>query len=228
MNRTDYTNLAKGWEFIEDTAYAAEPPALHRLRRQCTDAGFTQGSAAQAGFLAMQARQLKARSVIVLGSGSVVESAHLLEALESNDPDVSGQLTTVDSSAQGTSLIRRVFSGVQDGVRTKLRVVNAKPSVYFPRLNAGDYDLIVINGENVNYESALDHAHRLLRVGGELVMCDVLAVDVEGSRGGLLDPADHGDKATHMRQLIDETLQDERFVSCIVPIGTGMLLSIKQ
>lgn len=228
MNRTDYTNLAKGWEFIEDTAYTTETPTLHRLRRQCADTGFEQGSAAQAEFLAMQVRQLKARSVIVLGTGSVVESAHMLEALEEGDCEVGGQLTAVDSSAQGTALIRRAFSGTQDGVRTKLRVVNAKPGVYFPRLNASDYDLIVISGENVNYDSALDHAHRLLKSGGELVMCDVLALDCEDSRGGLLNPADRGDKATHMRELLDETLQDERFSSCIVPIGTGLLLSIKR
>ncbi|PJM73127.1 methyltransferase [Bifidobacterium primatium] len=227
MNRKDFTNTAKGWEFIENLALDNETDSLRRLRLEAEGAGFSQGSAAQACFLAFEARQIEARSVIVLGTAAVTECVHIIEALNAMRPDVPRQLTAVDSSAQGTALIRRTFNRLPSDAHIKLRVVNAKLDVFLPRLNAGDYDLVIITGDEQNYEDAFDRAHRLLRDGGILVLCDVLALDNADSRGGLLNSADRGAKATRMRQLIDDAEGDERFDSTIIPTGTGLMLSVK-
>ncbi|RSX51429.1 O-methyltransferase [Bifidobacterium callimiconis] len=236
MSGRDYSKLANGWEFIEDTAYDNESDLLHELRRQALEAGFEQGSAAQARFMAIQVRQTRARSVIILGTGALVETVHLIGALNALPDDVPGQLTAVDSSAQGTTLIRRAFARMQDHTHVKLRVVNAKADVFLPRLNPGDYDMVIVTGDEQNYSGAFDHADRLLRRDGVLMLCDALALR------GAIDTSDAGSPATasatassdangrmmRMCQLIDDAFDDERFDSALIPVGTGMILSIKR
>lgn len=225
MNRREFTNIAKGWEFIENAALVNESDDLTRLREQAGETGFAPGSAAQADFLAFEARQLDARSVIILGTGAIMESLHLMAGLD-RLPDADGrQLTVVDSLAAGASAIREIISGMRFDVR--LRIVNAKADVFLPRLNDDDYDLVIISGDEQNYADAYDQAHRLLRAGGVLMLCDALALENDDSRGGLLNPSDCCGKATRMRQLIDFAMADERFSSSVVPIGTGMILSLK-
>lgn len=228
MNRNDYTNIARGWEYIEDLAYSAESERLHGFRRQAEEAGFKPGSAAQAGFLEVEVHQLDARSVIVLGTGPVVETVHLMEAIDSLPSPGFGQLTAVDSSSQGALLIRRMFNALQDTTRTRLRVVDVKPELFLPRLNAGDYDMIVVTGDARNYVDVHDRAFRLLRGGGALILCDVLAQEGTDARGGLTNPADRGDKAMLMRSLLETVRDDERFVSSLISVGTGLLISIKK
>ena len=77
-----------------------------------------------------------------MGTGSLVETLQLAYALDNK-----GQLTAVDSTAQGITLIRKAFAELQDETATTLRAVNAPASVFLPRLNANDYDLIVVAGD---------------------------------------------------------------------------------
>ena len=93
--------------------------------------GIPQGSAAQAELLRMLVRMLDASSVIVIGTGSVVETMQLINGL-----DNAGQLTAVDSSTQGIALIRKLFNRLSDDTETTLRAVNASADVFLPRLNA--------------------------------------------------------------------------------------------
>ncbi|KAA8832061.1 O-methyltransferase [Bifidobacterium tissieri] len=242
MSGRDYSKLANGWEFIEDTAYDNESDLLHELRRQALDAGFEQGSAAQARFMAIQVRQIRARSVIILGTGALVETIHLIGALNALSTATPGQLTAVDSSAQGTVLIRKAFNRMQDHTHVKLRVVNAKADVFLPRLNPGDYDMVIVTGDEQNYSGAFDHAYRLLRRDGVLMLCDALALhngasanpsprsqtEASGQEHGGQRQNSQRDRALHMCQLIDDAFDDERFDSALIPVGTGMILSVKR
>ena len=129
MDRTQYTNLAKAWEFTEEHARERESDALTDTRTAADESGQLQGSAAL---------------------------AHAL--------DNKGLLTAVDSTAQGIALIRKAFAELQDETDTTLRAVNAPASVFLPRLNANDYDLIVVAGDAENYAATFAQASRLLRV----------------------------------------------------------------
>ena len=91
--------------------------------------------------------------------------------------DNKGLLTAVDSTAQGIALIRKAFAELQDETDTTLRAVNAPASVFLPRLNANDYDLIVVAGDAENYAATFAQASRLLRVHGVIVFTDVLALE---------------------------------------------------
>lgn len=119
---------------------------LNAIRTAAEEAGIPQGSAAQAELLRMLVRMLDASSVIAIGTGSVVETMQLINGL-----DNAGQLTAVDSSTQGIALIRKLFNRLSDDTETTLRAVNASAGVFLPRLNAENYDLIVVAGDPENY-----------------------------------------------------------------------------
>ncbi|KAA8827060.1 O-methyltransferase [Bifidobacterium myosotis] len=221
MDKTQYTNLAKAWEFTEEHARELEPDTIADARAAADQAGQLQGPAAQARLLGLLVQLTGASSVIAVGTGSLVETLQLMHALNG-----AGQLTAVDSSAQGIMLIRKAFTALQDVTDTSLRAVNAPTSVFLPRLNAHDYDLIVVAGDPENYASTFAQASRLLREHGAIVFTDVLALASE--QGGVLNAADRSDKTVAMRELIATVEQDEGFTSTLTPDGTGMLIAVKQ
>lgn len=150
MNKTSYTNLAKVWQFVEDRAFSRQSPDLNEVRTAVEREGIPQGSAAQAELLSLLVHVLDASSIIAIGTASVVETLQLIDGLEGR-----GQLTAVDSSTEGIALIRKLFAGLSDRTQTTLRAVSAPVGTYLPRLNAGDYDLIVVAGGRVELRASL-------------------------------------------------------------------------
>lgn len=217
MDRAQYANLAKCWEFTEEHARERESEDLLEARTVADQVGLPQSSSAQAQLLAAFVRMSGASSVIAVGTASLVETLQLVNALDHH-----GQLTAVDSSAQGIALIRKAFATLQDNTDTSLRAVNAPASVFLPRLNAHDYDLIVVAGDIENYSATFAQASRLLRDHGTIVFTDALA------DGGVVNPADRGDKAVAMRELIATVEEDHEFDSTLTPDGTGLLIAVKR
>ena len=207
MDRTSYTNLAKSWEYVEDHAFSRQSTDLNAIRTHAEEAGIPQGSAAQAELLRMLVHMVNSTSVIAVGTGSVVETLQLVNGL-----DNSGQLTAVDSSSQGIALIRTLFNRLSDETQTTLRAVNAPVDVFLPRLNAENYDLIVVAGDAENYGASFEQAPRLLKKHGVIV----------------LNPANRDAKSIAMRGLLETVESDERFVTALTPTGTGLLVAVKR
>lgn len=222
MNNSDFENTAKAWQFIEKESISLENDLLKDTRRRGADAGFPQGSAAQARFLSFQAQSLNAQSIILVGTGSLVEAERLIESLQGE-----GILTVVDSTAKGADIIRATFGRVQDRIKTKLRVVNVAVDEYLGKLNADDYDVVVVAGDAANYLPTYESAARLLHKGGQLIVTDALAMS-RNPEGGLTNPADRSEKAVTLRNVLDLLKEDERFAMSLVPVGTGLALALKR
>ena len=223
MNHTAYENLAKAWDYVEEHAEARQSTELGELRVKAQEAGMPQGSAMQAALLALLVRLTNARSVIAVGTGSLVETLELVRGL-----DGEGQLTAVDSSAEGIALIRKSFERIQDENDTTLRAVNATAGTFLPRLNANAYDLIVVAGDASNYAASFEQASRLLRPRGAIVFTDRRALGHDDANGGVVNPADRSPKATAMRGLLETVESDERFDTALTSTGTGLLIAVKR
>ncbi|BDR54418.1 O-methyltransferase [Bombiscardovia apis] len=223
MNKTSYANHAQAWEYAEESALNAESDFLRAQRLRTQAAGFKPGSVTQGAFLKQVARASQAHSIIVLGTGSVVETVRLIEGL-----DPGSQFTAVDSSAKGADLIRQTFRELNPQNGLRLRAVNARAKAYFPRLNPQDYDLIVVAGEDVNYRDAIEEAPRLLKPRGQMILTDALCSSEDEEAGGVMNPANRSDRALLLRQLAQDCEQNEDFDSCLLPVGTGLLLMAKR
>ena len=165
----------------------------------------------------------EAQFLRAVGTGSLVETLQLAHALDNK-----GLLTAVDSTAQGIALIRKLFNRLSDDTETTLRAVNASAGVFLPRLNAENYDLIVVAGDPENYAAAFAQAPRLLKPHAAIVFTDVLAFDSATSAGGVLNPANRDAKSIAMRELLETVESDERFVTALTPTGTGLLVAVKK
>lgn len=223
MDHTTYENLAKAWDYVEEHAAARQSNELKELRIAAQEAGMPQSAAMQAALLAVLVRLTNARSVIAVGTGSLVETLELVRGL-----DGEGQLTAVDSSAEGIALIRKSFDRIQDETDTTLRAVNATAGTFLPRLNANVYDLIVVAGDASNYASSFEQASRLLRPRGAIVFTDMLALEHDDANSGVVNPADRSPKATAMRELLETVESDEGFDTALTSTGTGLLVAVKR
>ncbi|BDR52836.1 O-methyltransferase [Bombiscardovia nodaiensis] len=223
MNKTSYTNHAKAWEYAEACALNAESEFLASSRALASEAGFAQSCVAQGAFLKVVARASRAQSIILVGTGSVVETIRLIEGLGAG-----GQFTAVDSSAQGVDLIRQTFRSLSGHTTARLRAVNAPAKAYFPRLNPRDYDLIVVAGENDNYRDALAEAPRLLRERGQILFTDAMCFAQNEEDGGIMNPANRSERVTMIRQILDDYQESNDFDACLLPVGTGILLAAKR
>ena len=129
---------------------------------------------------------------------------------------------------RGIALIRTLFNRLSDETQTTLRAVNAPVDVFLPRLNAENYDLIVVAGDAENYGASFEQAPRLLKKHGVIVFTDILAFDSATSAGGVLNPANRDAKSIAMRGLLETVESDERFVTALTPTGTGLLVAVKR
>lgn len=220
---TSYTDHAKAWKYAEDSGLNRESELIRAARREAVDAGFTPCCVALGAFLKIVARTSQAKSIILVGTGSVVEALRLIEGLS-----MGSQLTAVDSSDEGANLIRKTFRYLNDQTGLRLRSVNARAQAYFPRLNPQDYDIIVVAGDDANYQDTFQQAERLLKPQGQLIFTDALCYQTHQDDGGIMNPANRSARALALRQLIDEFEDNAIFDSCLLPVGTGLLLATKH
>ncbi len=223
MNMNGYRNLDLMWASVEDDAQTHEPQDVSQIRDAATSHGLPQGSVAQGEFLEFLVRLLHVQSIITVGTGAVADIMRLVNGL-----DGSGQLTAVDSSDRGINAIRAMIAGIDDSTETTLRAVRAPVDVFLPRLNAGDYDLIVVGGDISNYSRSFEQAPRLLRSGGVIVLTDAMGMADSNGEHGIPDSNDDSDRTMQMRELLDSVRSDERFDTTLTSIGTGTLIAHLQ
>ena len=224
MDRASYTNHAKAWEFVEEYASARQDGLVDGLvataRDQALATGFPESSAMQASLLRLLVRLTSSTSVISVGTGNLVEVAALVDGLAGH-----GQLTAVDSSAPGAEAVKALVHTVAEASETSLRVVHARPGSFLPRLNAHDYDLIVVSGEVQNYLDTLDQSPRLLSEHGTIVFTDMLAYGSDLDRG-VFNPADRDPTTVAMRDLLNRIADDDRLDHALLPVGTGVCIAV--
>ena len=231
MDRASYMNHARAWEFVEAYASARTERFVAMAMEQARATSLNPSSAMQAALLSALVRLTNSASVISVGTGNLAEVAALIDGLDGH-----GQLTAVDSSLEGADAVRALIRSIGESSDTSLRAVHASPGIFLPRLNAQDYDLIVVSGQASNYSDTLEQSHRLLGDQGVIVFTDVLAFanthhethhesHHDESPSGIFNPADRSVKTVAMRGLLDALDADERIEHTLLPVGTGVCIA---
>jgi predicted O-methyltransferase YrrM len=181
---------------------AAEDELVHEAReRSGPDAA---PSADVAAFLAWLVRAGRARSVVEIGAAGGITGAWLLSAL----PD-GGVLTSIEPDPARHELASRALKRVRAAARA--RSIHGDPDTVLPRLADGGYDLVLLQTEG-RLPGELDHARRLLRPGGTLVVRRVLHPDEHGERN---------------RALVTTLAEDDGFDTVVLPLDGGLLLATR-
>lgn len=217
MESTQYTAVANAWSYTEDHLRGRENQVVIEARI----ASENPCQAAEGELLRALAKMSNASSVIVIGNGALIETIQLARGLKD-----SGQITVIDSTDEGIAATRKAFAELKETSSATLRAVNARADVFLPRLNANDYDMIVVAGDATDCGAAFGQAPRLLREHGFIVFMNALAL-ADGN-GGVPDAADRSERAVAMRSLIGMVEVDEEFDTVLSSTGHGMLIAVKN
>ena len=91
-----------------------------------------------------------------------------------------------------------------------------------PRMTDGAYDMVVVDADKREYPEYVDHAIRLLRPGGVLVLDNMLWHDK------VADPAARDEQTSVLRDLGKALRDDERLIPALLPVGDGVLAAVKR
>ncbi len=151
------------------------------------------------------ARTCAARTAVEVGSAGGVSGLWILAGL----PD-RGVLTSIDPDPHAHGLSTQAFEEAEAGSR--VRSILGEPDTVLARLSDGAYDLMVLQSAPLD-AAELEHAHRLLRAGGMLVV------------RGVLRPGEHAEAEA---RLLTSLVEDERFDEMVLPIDDGVVVATRR
>lgn len=203
---------ALAWSYAE--GIVTEPSLMAQARAQSADLGIESLSAATGNFLAILA-STKVRHIAEVGTGTGVSGLYLLSA--SHD----SVLTTIDVESEAQNIARENFAATN--IRSgRYRLINGRSADILPRLADRSYDLVLIDGDPLEAAGDVDEALRMLRSGGILILAHALNND------RVADPARRDDATVALRNLGKELIEAEELISSLIPIGDGLVVSVKR
>jgi predicted O-methyltransferase YrrM len=194
-------------------AWLPEDESTRSARIRSEDLEAVPISPAVGALLATLAATLDARSVVEVGTGTGVAALWLLKGMR---PD--GVLTSIDMEAEHQRIARESFAaaGIAPG---RTRLITGRALDVLPRLADRAYDMVLIDGDEREYDAYVEHAIRLLRPGGLIVIDDAL----RGDR--VADPARRDAATIAVRALVTRLRDDDRLVPSLIPMGEGVLIA---
>jgi predicted O-methyltransferase YrrM len=202
------------WAYAE--SFVPESGAGQAARTAASELRLTVPTRGAAQVLTFLARVINAKAVVEIGTGTGVGALALLAGMA---PD--GVLTTIDPEAEHQNIARKVVA--QTGVRPqRLRTIAGSPLSVLPKLTDGAYDLVLVNGDRLEYPEHVEQALRLLRHGGILIVHHALL------GGAVADPSDEADETLTVRDVLAAVTEDlTDLTPVLLPVGDGVLAVVK-
>jgi predicted O-methyltransferase YrrM len=132
-----------------------------------------------------------------------------------------GVLTTIDSSAEHQRAAREAYAEA-GYAHQRTRVITGDAAEVLPRMTDGAYDLVVIDADKPGYPTYVEHAIRLLRPGGVLVMDNMLWHDQ------VADPAARDATTSTLRDLGKALRDHDQLTTTLLPVSDGLLVAVKR
>jgi predicted O-methyltransferase YrrM len=202
------------WAYAEQ--FVTENEVVEQARRHGEELGAAPVGNGAGAVLRLLAAAAKARSVVEIGTGAGTSGLWLLQGMPSD-----GILTTIDVEPEHQAAAKRSYQ--QAGIAPqRTRVISGRALEVLPRMTDAAYDMVVVDGEKVEYPAYVEHAIRLLRSGGVLVLDNMLWHD------RVADPAARDEQTTVLRDLGKTLRDDDRLLPALLPVGDGVLAAVKR
>jgi predicted O-methyltransferase YrrM len=207
-----------------ETYYAAhacrEAPVLAELRAETASLGSNAGmqiGPEQGAFMSLIVKLMGARRVIEFGTFTGYSSLAMALASKAN-------ITAVDVSAEWTAIAKAAWARAGVASRITLRLDGGVAAIadLLTQGKAGSFDLCFIDADKPAYDAYYEGALKLLRVGG-LVMIDNVLWD-----GAVADRIKTDADTAALRALNEKIVADARVEMVLVPIGDGLTLARKK
>lgn len=201
------------WAFSE--SFVPDDDTMRLARAASRQLGLTSASQGVTSALTLLATLVKARAVVEIGTGAGVSGLALLRGMV---PE--GILTSIDLENEHQLAARQIFSA--EGVpNRRARLIAGAALNVLPKLSDGAYDLVVVDGDPLEFVEYVAQSQRLLRSGGVLVLHHALW------KGQVADEANEDDETLIIREALEAVQEIEDFTATLLPIGDGLLVAVK-
>jgi predicted O-methyltransferase YrrM len=212
--RTMTNEALSNWAYCE--SFWPEDDALTLAREAAAEIGCVPMLAGSGALLTLLAGILGVETAVEIGTGTGVSSLYLLRGM-----GPTGVLTTIDSEAEHHRIARETLKA--GGIASdRVRMIAGEALTIVPRLADSGYDLVLVGGEKTEYPAYVEHAVRLLRVGG------ALAIDNALLDSRVPDPAQRDRDTTAVRETLKAVRSHKDLQSVMVPSGDGLCVAVKR
>lgn len=202
------------------TKFSCEDEFLEQLRTDAKENGIPEIciSPEQGLFLQFLIKASNVKRILEIGSLAGYSAITMARAL----PD-EGKLTALEIELEYAHFIRRKVH--EAGLDNKIDVINANALNYIDSIKASgeQFDLIFLDADKRNYIEYFEQCTPLLSKGG------IFAADNAFAFGELLSEV-HGrdnEEVEAISMFNDYVRSQKNFMSCILPVGDGMILAVK-
>jgi predicted O-methyltransferase YrrM len=197
-----------------------EPPVLKELRERTArlPAAMMQISPEQGQFMQWLASTLGVRRAIEVGVFTGYSALATALALPAD-----GELLALDISAEYTDIGVPFWkrAGVDNRIRLQLGPALDSLHALIAAGDAGQFDFAFIDADKENYENYYEALLQLLRVGGVILVDNVLW------NGRVIDQSSNDSATTALRAFNLKVASDERVALSMLPVGDGLSLMRK-
>lgn len=196
------------WMFANE--FVRESEAGSKARALSLEHGVDPVALAVGAQMAVIAAATQALNIVEIGTGLGVSGLWLL----SGAPEAT--LTSIDEEFEYHELARPLF--IEAGyLASRVRLITGRAVDVLPRLNENSYDIVVVDGNPTQLLENVEHALRLVRVGGTVLLPHALW------RGEVADPAKRTAVAGAFRAVLNEVNSSDAVVVALSPAGDGLL-----
>jgi predicted O-methyltransferase YrrM len=197
--------------------FILEDEILLAARNRGVEVGALDTSPGTGAYLRFLAHLISAQAVVEVGTGSGVGSLWLLRGMIEN-----GTLTSIDDEAEHARIARIAFAE-SDISPQRYRLITNPVMDVMSKLTDRAYDLVVLRHDPEDLGFSIDHAHRMLRTGG------VLVVDNFFGNGKVPDPAQRDSRTIALREAGKAVrAASTTWVTSLIAVGDGLLLATKR
>ena len=190
--------------------YDVETNTQNQARLLSLEHGIDCVSPAVGAQMSVIAAATNATNIIEIGTGMGVSGLWLLRGA----PEAT--LTSIDPEFEYHEQAREFFSEAGHQAN-RVRLITGKAADVLPRMNENSYDIVVVDGDPAHVKDNFEHALRLVRVGGTILIPHVL------QGGSVADPAQRNAITVARRHVLNEALEAENLVGALSPASDGLL-----
>ena len=196
-----------------------EPQVLRELRDETMQLEMARMQIApeQGQFMALLLKLMGARRYLEIGTFTGYSALACALAMPED-----AEVFALDISEDWTTIARRYWQ--QAGVSERMHLMLGPAADSLAALltdQQGSFDAVFVDADKTGYVGYIEHAHALLRVGGVLMIDNVLW------DGAVVDPLVDDADTVAIREVNKAMLSDLRWDISLVPIGDGLTLARK-
>ncbi|MDO9398639.1 MAG: class I SAM-dependent methyltransferase [Herbiconiux sp.] len=196
------------WKYADDLV--VESTQIVAARAHASELGVESVSPAIGSQLAVIAAASDARSIVEIGTGLGVSALWLLKGA----PEAT--ITSIDTEVEQQQFARAAL--LESKVpANRIRLITGRAAEVLPRLNESSYDLVLVDADPASVIEYVEHALRLARRGGTVLVPHALWKD------RVADPVQRGDTVVDFRTLATEMAASEAVLVALSPAGDGLL-----